>query len=205
MVLFYRHPERGHPIGSSVGNLYTEFALRPTQQESNESDLATSDKALRTVTAHNEDIDPDPTEFATFYRATAERTFRIAYLIARGERRAAWEATQEAYGRLLDRWELHEHRTMEEKWRYVAGLAVRAVVGVDQDVAGEEHDVPVDGKSLRELVARLPATRHAVTMLFFHEEYPAQEIAAVLDVAEPEIRAHIERIRVMLKPMVDGG
>lgn len=160
---------------------------------------------MRTVTAHHDEIDPAAAEFAAFYRATAERTFRIAHLAARGDRRAAWEATQEAYSRLLDRWRIYRRRTTEEKSRYVVGLAVRAVTGADQDGAVEEQDYPGDAVSLRELVERLPAARHAVTILFFHEDYSAREIAVALDLAESEIRAHIERIRVMLKPMVDGG
>lgn len=159
---------------------------------------------MGTVTAHSDDIDPAPAGFADFYRETVERTFRIAYLVAHGDHRIAREATQHAYERLLRRWERHELLDIEDKQRHITGLATRAAI----DRIPEDDD-PVDDRggphSTRELIERQPVLRRAVAILFFREDYSAQEIAGMLDVGEPEILADIDRVRVMLKPIVDGG
>lgn len=157
---------------------------------------------MRTVTVHSDDIDPAPAEFAAFYRDTVEHAFRVAYLVARGDRRVAREATQHAYERLLRRWERHELLATEDKLRHVTGMAVRAVAdsSPERDEAGER----AGPGSARELIARQPMIRRAIAVLFFLEEYSEQEIAGVLDLAEPEILADVDRVRVMLKPVAHG-
>ena len=157
------------------------------------------------MTPHSDDIDPAPAEFAIFYRSTVNRTFRIACRMARGDTRVAREATQTAYARLLCDWKARELLTTEEKTRYVAGLAVRAVADADRDQADEHWNSDAAPESVREVIDSQPATRRAVAILSFLEEYPAEEIAGVLDVAEPEILADLERMRVLMKPLVDGG
>lgn len=155
---------------------------------------------------HSEDIEPAPAEFATFYRNSINQTFRIAYRMARGDERAAREATQEAYARLLRRWEAHEILGREDNARHVAGLAVRAVADAGAEPADDGYgDADRAPESVRELIDSQPTTRRAVAVLFFLVEYPAERIAAVLDVAESEVLADVERMRVLMKPLVDGG
>jgi RNA polymerase sigma factor (sigma-70 family) len=59
-------------------------------------------------------VTPPNEEFAVFYRATVDRTFRAACLMARGDRQVAWDATQDAYARLLNRWNIREFQVTDE-------------------------------------------------------------------------------------------
>lgn len=155
---------------------------------------------MRTVTAHSENVDPVPAEFADFYRSTVRRTFRIAHLMACGDQRIARTATQHAYERLLSRWRTHDILSAQHKSRRASGFAVRAVA--DAHVADDEPGEASGEESAAELVALLPPSGRAIAILFCLEEYSTEEIAGVLDVAESEIVAQTDRIRLILKPPV---
>lgn len=161
-------------------------------------------EAITTVTPQNDDIDPAPAEFTTCYRTTVERTFRIAWRMARGDRRVAREATQDAYARILRDWNSHEHRAMEDIARYAAGVAIRAVADAHPDQIEYEAQDNVD-KSVLDLLDRQPTERRAAAILFFLEDHEYAEIADILGITEPVARTHVERMRVLAKPLVDGG
>lgn len=157
---------------------------------------------MRTVTAHNDDVDPVPAEFASFYRDTVRRTFGIAHLMACGDRRIARTATQHAYERLLRRWRSTHLLSPQDKTRHATGLAVRAVADADPAVgAPDESRGETSGdESATELVALLPPAGRAVAILSCLEECSTEEIAGVLDVTESEIIAQTDHIRIVLKP-----
>jgi len=165
---------------------------------------------MTTVTRQNHDIEPAPAEFTTFYRNTVERTFRLACRMAHGDRDVARDATLSAYERILRDWHSHENRARGDNARRAAGLAVRAVADSTLDELEEPPDeAPNAGhpplEVVRHVFDRQPAERRAVAVLFFLEEYDYAEIADVLGIPESTIRADVERIRVLLTPLVDEG
>jgi DNA-directed RNA polymerase specialized sigma24 family protein len=157
---------------------------------------------MTTVTPHSE-------EFAMFYRSTVERTFRTAYRAAGGDRHTAWDATQESYEELLHEWNNRELRTTEHNERYVARVAVRRVADSSPKgtVPDDEQEIP-DGPlpaAARALIDRQPAESRAVAVLFFLLECGLAEIAVILGIPESTTRTHVERMRVLMKPLIDGG
>jgi DNA-directed RNA polymerase specialized sigma24 family protein len=176
---------------------------------------------MTTVTPQSDDIDRSPADFERFYRTTVERTYRAAFRMARGDPDVARDATQDAYARVLRQWSGEETRSGQgmagrDEARYVAAVAVRRVAKVERrndrtpaghERGGTEHeDVP--GRelpaSVRELIDRQPVERRAVAILFFLLECPDTEIADILAIPETVIRGHVERMRVLMKPLVDG-
>ncbi|OLF16781.1 RNA polymerase sigma factor [Actinophytocola xanthii] len=179
---------------------------------------------MTTVTPQSDDIDRSQADFENFYRATVERTYQAALRMARGDPDLARDATQDAYARLLRQWRGSGSRSRQamaarggDEGRHVAAVAVRRVADAERrggraatgrsEEGGEHEDVP--GRklpdSVRELIDRQPVERRAVAVLFFLLECGDGEIADILAIPRTVIRAHVERMRVLMKPLVDGA
>src|SRR5262245_34762690 len=63
-------------------------------------------------------------DFEDFYRATAARTFAVAYRATRNDRHVAWDAAQDAYIEMSCG---RQATSIEDDGRYVIGIAVRKV------------------------------------------------------------------------------
>ncbi|MGH3875361.1 MAG: RNA polymerase sigma factor [Pseudonocardiaceae bacterium] len=159
-------------------------------------------------------------DFIDFYKTTVHRTFSTAYRAAGCDSHVAQDATQEAYVVMLKRW-LDNEKPEGDVCRYVVGIAVRKVVDFyrsrGREVSlGEEHDwgshesgydkvldtmtiLPV----VRDLLDRQPLQRRAVGVLYFLEEFSYPEIAETLGMSCSTARAHVQRLREALQPVIN--
>ena len=161
-----------------------------------------------------------PADFARFYSATVARVLGVARRTAAGDRDLAWDATQEAYARMLQRWPQRQRLWLADNRRYASAVAVNLVIdayrqrgrGAELD---DETDIGFDDPgfaavldelallgAVRDALGRQPARRRAVGVLYLIEGLSTAEIANALGMAESTVRTHVERLRVVLKPYV---
>jgi RNA polymerase sigma factor (sigma-70 family) len=159
--------------------------------------------------------------FAAFYTTTAERTYLTVRRMAAGDPHLAHDATQDAYVVLLQRWSKRQHLPVDVNRRYVVGIAAHKVIDryryQRRDAKlDDECDQPLEDngftelinelsvlRAVRELIDRQPARRRAVATLYFLEEASYTEIATALRITESTVRTHVERMRALLKPLID--
>lgn len=160
--------------------------------------------------------------FAAFYTDTAVRTFDAVRCITAGDVHVAHDAVQEAYLVMLRCWPDRQGRSPDDNRRYVMGIAAKKAAywyrqQRRQAELDDDLDVPVDEvgfaevldemsmlSAVRELIARQPARRRAVAVMYFLEGLRYRDIAAALEVTESTVRTHVERLRSLMKPFVDG-
>lgn len=155
--------------------------------------------------------------FADFYKATFQHTLSRAFISSRN-RSVAYDATQDAYVEMLQKWPDRYTRSHDDNRRYTIGIAVKKVADwyrqqerwsnlEDWAENGSEDlgfTTVVDSLSLipkiRSIIDRQPPQRKAVAILFFLEDYKYNEIADLLGISKSTLRTHVERIRRELRP-----
>jgi RNA polymerase sigma factor (sigma-70 family) len=163
----------------------------------------------------------DSGDFEAFYTATAELAYLTVRRMTAGDRHLALDAIQDAYVVLLQRWSERQHLPLDDNRRYVVGIAARKVIDryrfqrryVNLD---DECDQPLEDNGFTELINELsvfrvvrelidwqPARRRVVATLYFLEEASYSEIATALGITESTARTHVERMRTLLKPLID--
>lgn len=159
--------------------------------------------------------------FEAFYTATVERTYLAVRRMTAGDPHLARDATQDAYVVVLQRWSERRHLSLDVNRRYVVGIAAHKVIDRYRDQhretdLGDECDQPLEDngftelidelsvlRAVRELIDRQPARRRAVATLYFLEEASYTEIATALRITESTVRTHVERMRALLKPLIN--
>lgn len=159
--------------------------------------------------------------FEVFYTATVERTYLAARRIAAGDRQLAFDATQEAYVVMLRKWSERRHQPPAANHSYVVRIAANKVIDwyrlqSRHASLDDECDVPVGDdpvgdlidelsvlRAVRDVIDRQPPRRRAVATLYFLDEAGHAEIAAALGITESTVRTHVERMRNLLKPLVE--
>ncbi|UKD51088.1 RNA polymerase sigma factor [Amycolatopsis sp. FU40] len=166
------------------------------------------------------DDNDDAEGFDAFYLATFKRTFAAAYRMSAGNHDVAEEATQEAYVALWLRWPQRRQLPMNANLKYVIGIASHKVVDryrsqdakrtVPDEVDGPaDEPTPADAlgelavlRAVRDLLEGQSSRRRAVGMLYFLEGWEQAEIAEALGMAASTVRTHVQRLRVLLKPLI---
>jgi RNA polymerase sigma factor (sigma-70 family) len=167
----------------------------------------------------SDDLDRVPRDYGDFYRATAARTFTVAKSAAGGDEHIARDATQEAYVSMWRCWERWKGRTIRDAGRYVIGIVMHKVKDTfrrtpdeswrdDLDPGGHEPGYEeIHARSLRhvlvDLIDRQPERRRAVALMYFIDDFTYAEIAKALEIKESTVRTHVERMRTLMKPLVD--
>lgn len=164
--------------------------------------------------------DGDADGFEAFYLATAERTFRAACRMTAGDQHVAWDVTQDAYIAMMTCWPDRRGLPVEDNRRYVIGIASHKVVDwyrapdnkcAELDDLDGPADEPTPADTLSEqavldaaryLLDRQPAQRRAVGVLYFLECWKQREIAAALALDPSTVRTQVQRLRVLLNPLI---
>lgn len=164
---------------------------------------------------------PDATEeaeqasfFEELYRAHADRVFALCLRMS-GDRGEAVELAQDVFVRAWQKLDRLSPGTDSGAWLW--RLATNVVLNTRRAhrrriarVAPVEHPAelerpdfrtpaPVRQLSFEAAVARLPERARAVFLLHDVEGYGHGEIAAMLDVAEGTVRAHLHRARTLMR------
>lgn len=160
------------------------------------------------------DIDGDPAaEVAALYRRTWPRL--IGLLISVGGTRAdAEEVAQDAYVKLLDRWDKIRRYDDPEAW--VRAVAVRTLVSRlrRQQVAaralaklsGRPTDVqPPDDDALdvAAALAQITPTQRAVAVLYYVMDLSIEQIADELQLPRGTVKSRLARARQALAPLLE--
>lgn len=161
-----------------------------------------------------------PADFAAFYAGTVTYVLGIARRTAVGDRELAWDATQEAYVRVLKRWSKRRWLSVLDNRSYVTAIAVNQVKDSfrlrRRVELRDEHDGGIEIgdfdavltemgllTGVRDFLDRQPVRRRAVGVLYFIDGLGTAEVGAALGMRESTVRTHVQRLRMLLKPFVD--
>jgi RNA polymerase sigma-70 factor (ECF subfamily) len=139
--------------------------------------------------------------YTTFFRAEFPMVVRSVYLILRDQARAE-DVVQEAFIQLLANWEKVSAYERPEAWvrRVAVRLAMRGVrrdrlwIRVKDRIAPPRPQVATD-LDLSEAIRRLPGNQRAAIALYYYEDRPVEEVAAILGCSEATVRVHLHRGR----------
>jgi RNA polymerase sigma factor (sigma-70 family) len=147
--------------------------------------------------------------FAWFFRAEFPRVVRTVTVVLQDRERAR-DVAQEAFIQLLTHWEKVSRYDRPEAW--VRRVAIRlAMRGRQRDVLRRARerlngpprepagDADVAGAlDLMAAVRRLPPAQRAAVALFYYEDQPVSEIAAILGCTPSTVRGHLHSARQRL-------
>jgi RNA polymerase sigma-70 factor (ECF subfamily) len=146
--------------------------------------------------------------FAALYR-TEYRSIRAIAWALTGDAGAAEDIAQEAFLRAHQRWHVVSEYDEPGAWvrRVAINLAtsalrrrtreVRALIRV-QSQRHTDWEMPEADREFWAAVRALPRRQAAVIALHYYEDLPVSDIAAVLDVAEGTVKAHLHKGRANL-------
>ena len=152
--------------------------------------------------------------FEELYRTHADRVYGLCLRMS-GDRVEALELAQDVFVRAWEKLDRLQPGTDSGAWLW--RLATNVVLNTRRShrrrvarVAPVEHPalleradlrtpMPVRQLSFDAAVARLPERARAVFLLHDVEGYAHGEIAAMLDVAEGTVRAHLHRARTLMR------
>ena len=143
-----------------------------------------------------------------FFRGEYEAVLRTAFLIV-GDREVARELTQETFIRLYRHWKKISRYDRPDAW--VRQVVVR--LGIqhlrrrklqERWVPEATPQEPVDPAiwDLQGAVRSLPAMQRAATVLFYFEDRPSPEVAAILGCSESTVRVHLHKARRKLAELL---
>lgn len=148
---------------------------------------------------------PSVRSFEDFYRAEFNSVRTIAYVLT-GDRLLADELAQDAFVEALRAWDTIDHPSgwvravaanKSRSWwrrRYRERQALNRV-----DPPSSHMDrLPADTEAVWAAVRALPRRQAQVVALFYVDDRPIREIAAILGCAEATVRVHLNRARQSL-------
>jgi RNA polymerase sigma-70 factor (ECF subfamily) len=149
--------------------------------------------------------------FATEY----PRVMRAAFLVT-GDRDAAQEVAQDAFGQLFIHW--RKVKGYDRPGAWVRRVAIRRAVkqrerGRKVTVASREfidltepaqNDVPRD-LDLIDALGHLSAQQRAAVVLHYYEDQPVRDVAATLRCSEATAKVHLHRGRTRLAGILQGA
>jgi RNA polymerase sigma-70 factor (ECF subfamily) len=152
--------------------------------------------------------------YAAFFRDEFARVVRTIYLIHRDEARAE-DVAQEAFIQLLANWPKVSRYDRPDAWvrRVAIHLAMRGMRRDRLWAAIREQINPPSAETGSDLdlaaaVTRLPGNQRSAIVLFYYEDRPVNEVAAILGCSEATARVHLHRARarlaLLLGEEVDG-
>jgi RNA polymerase sigma-70 factor (ECF subfamily) len=141
------------------------------------------------------------------------RVFGLAYSILR-DRAAAEDVAQEVFVKLWKALDGYDGRAKLSTWIYAitrnaaisalrsrrraGSLSEPAVLAEAEAATATEDEIGADDATLWQAVASLPdAQRQAVT-LYYQEERPVEEVAAMLGLPTNTVKTHLHRARARL-------
>jgi RNA polymerase sigma factor (sigma-70 family) len=159
-------------------------------------------------------LDGDPaSEVAALYRRTWPRLIGLLVSIG-GSRADAEEIAQDAYVKLLDRWDKISRYDDPDAW--VRAVAVRALVSRlrRQQVAtralakltGRASEVPGpdgDAVDVAAALARITPSQRAVAVLYYVTDLSIEQIADELQLPRGTVKSRLARARHALAPLLE--
>ena len=151
--------------------------------------------------------------FEDFFHAHHERLLRAMYL-ATGDRHEAEDLAQEAFVRVLERWE--RVREMKDALGYVyrtalnlrrsrlRRLAVAARKAMRPEPQTDEQEAAEDRSAVHRALARLPAGQREAVVLVEWLGMTDERAGAALGVSAGAVRTRLHRARSTLRDLLRG-
>jgi RNA polymerase sigma-70 factor (ECF subfamily) len=147
-------------------------------------------------------------EFTGFFLSAYPALVGTLSLIVH-DRETARDIAQEAFIQLFTRWQRVSRYEMPEAWlrRVAIRMAVRAARRERLRPSIESHAErasiagPVDLDAIR-AIARLSPTQRAAVALFYLEDKPVREVAAILGCSTATAKVHLHRARNRLAELL---
>jgi RNA polymerase sigma-70 factor (ECF subfamily) len=147
-------------------------------------------------------------QYAWFFRAQFPGVVRAVYLISH-DRQVAEDVAQEAFTQLLVHWTKVSRYERPEAWvrRVAIRLAVRATRRderrrvLHRDIEPTQPRGPGD-PDLIDALRRLPPQQRAAIALFYFEDRPVDEVAAILACSPATARVHLHKARHRLAALL---
>jgi RNA polymerase sigma-70 factor, ECF subfamily len=153
--------------------------------------------------------------FEAFFHEHHEPLLRALYL-ATGDRHEADDLAQEAFVRMLERWD--RIRTLEDPRRYLfrtalnlrrsrlrrLAVAARRLTPGRPDLAEDHAEAAGAGQDLRRAMASLPDGQREALILCEWLEMTDAEAGAILDVSPGAVRVRLSRARESLRRELRG-
>lgn len=151
------------------------------------------------------------TAIAAFYDATSARLVGLLAAMS-GNRADAEELAQEAYVRLLSRWDTVSRYDDPEAW--LRTVAIRLMISRQRRASVARLRLPLlvgrqsaaepspDGVTLQEALLRLPADQRVVVLLHHVLDLPLDEVARELGVPIGTAKSRLSRGRNALKALL---
>ena len=147
-------------------------------------------------------------DYAAFFRAEFTAVLRTISLILRDHGRAE-DVTQDAFVQLLRHWPKVSTYEKPQAWvrRIAIRLAMRSIrrqrlisfLTLDLPTAAAPPTTQLD---VTGAVRQLSGSQRAAIVLYYFEDRPVAEIAAILGCAEPTARVHLHRGRNRLREIL---
>jgi RNA polymerase sigma-70 factor (ECF subfamily) len=156
-------------------------------------------------------VSDGPVELEVFYAATYRRLVSVVGL-ALGDRHEAEEIVQDAFARLLPRWETVGRYDDPEAW--VRQVAFRLMSNRLRSLRRGRHATERVGELLTEAastrlsadtqraLAQLPLAQRQVVVLHHLVGLPIDSVAAELRVASGTVKSRLSRARAALAPLL---
>ncbi len=157
--------------------------------------------------------------FDALVAAYRRRVFGIAYAIVRS-RAAADDVAQEVFVKLWKSLDRFDGRAKLSTWIYAitrnaaishlrrerpaASLSDEATLAAAEACAAVEEDPRADGAALWRAVAALPEAQRQAVILYYQDERPVEEVAAMLGMPVNTIKTHLHRARARLAAALDA-
>lgn len=133
--------------------------------------------------------------FRALYLKEAPSVFRTVFLLTR-DRAIAEDATQEAFVRALERWSRLRGQPWVGGWVTTTALNLARRGLRRRDPPERNPDVGNDLDETLDLwrgVARLPVRQLQAIVLYYREDRPIAEVAAIMGCREGTVRTHLAR------------
>jgi RNA polymerase sigma-70 factor (ECF subfamily) len=152
-----------------------------------------------------------PVDLESFYASTYRRLVSVVG-VALGDRHEAEEIVQEAFARLLPRWDTVRRYEDPEAW--VRQVAFRLMSNRLRSLRRGRHALERAGERLGEptapdltadtlrALARLPLPQRQVVVLHHLVGLPVDSVAAELRVAAGTVKSRLSRARAALAPLL---
>jgi RNA polymerase sigma-70 factor (ECF subfamily) len=155
----------------------------------------------------------DAEAFAALVTGFRRRVFGIAYAIL-GSRAAAEDVAQEVFVKLWKSLPGYDGRAKLSTWIYAiarnaaisarrreraaASLSDEAVLAEAERSAAADGDPRADDARLWRAVAALPDAQRQAVILYYQDERPVEEVAAMLGSPVNTVKTHLHRARARL-------
>jgi RNA polymerase sigma-70 factor, ECF subfamily len=148
--------------------------------------------------------------FEALVASYRRRVFGVAYAIV-GSRAAAEDVAQEVFVKLWKSLDRYDGRAQLSTWIYAitrnaaisalrrqrpaSSLSDEAVLAEAESHAAHEDDPRADDAALWRAVAALPDHERRAVILYYQDERPVEEVAAMLGVPANTVKTHLHRAR----------